>query len=275
MSQTSWENVKRSHKQHVKVISVSVIAVAAIAAIIIWNNNDLFSGNSENADSADSAFFSFNDSELPAVIEGMESDTTAYNDQSDENQNDTVPGVQKTHSQKDTLDYSHSDDSPVEIKDPDRQHEVKKTQAVETVVSKLVSGEQSPDERIPKMNVVSKAVSDDSISKKPADQTKISQKEQVFLLTNVQSRVIDRKDLIISLALELFYTDSITGSDLRINRDALRVVALKVLQDKPLGSLKKEPLAEAFKNEMNGIFERKALIKVRIREFHIEKVSEQ
>jgi hypothetical protein len=256
----------------VKVISISVIAVVAVAAIIILNNNDLFSGNSENTDAADSMSFSLNESELPAAIEGIETEDSAFDGQSDIHQKDTVSGVQKNHSQKDSLT---SNDSPVEVKDTDKQQIVKKTQHVQMVESKLVSGEQLPDERIPKQNKVPKTVSDDSISKKSADQSKKTQKEQVFLLTNVQSRVIDRKDLIISLALELFYTDSITGSDLSINRDALRIVALKVLQDKPLGSLKKEPLAEAFKNEMNGIFERKALIKVRIREFHIEKVSEQ
>jgi hypothetical protein len=275
MNQTSWERVQQSHKQHVKVISISVMAVAAVAAIIILNNSDLFSGNSENTNSADSASFSFNESELPAEIEGLESDDPENNDQPLENQKDTAKTVQKNHSQKDTLVDSHSDDSPVEVRDLDRQQVVKKTQTVKTVESNLVSGEQSPDERVPKQRVVSKAVSDDSSGKKSADQSKNTPKEQVFLLSNVQSRVIDRKDLIISLALELFYTDSITGSDLLINRDALRVVALKVLQDKPLGSLKKEPLAEEFKNAMNGIFERKALIKVRIREFHIEKVSER
>jgi hypothetical protein len=258
----------------VKVIVVSVIAVAAVAAIIILNNNDLISGNSENADTADSASFSFNESELLTQIEGTESDDTG-DDLSVENQNDTAQKVQKSHSQKDTQAHSNSDDIPIESKDIHGQLADSKVQAVKTVESKLVSEELSPDERIPKPEEFPNSVFDDSGSKKSADQPKNPLKEQAFLLTNVQSRIIDRKDLIISLALELFYTDSIAGSDLRINRDALRVVARKVLQDKPLASLKKELLAEEFKNEMNGIFERKALTKVRIREFHIEKVSER
>jgi hypothetical protein len=275
MNQTSWENVRKSHKQHVKVITISVIAVAAVAAIIILNNHDLISGNAENANSVDSASFSFIESEVPTQIEGFESDTPGYENQSSENHQDTAPKVQKNQSKKDTPVYSHSDDKPIESRELNSLPTEKKIEKVKPVATTLASGDLQPDERIPRQNESLNPVSDYTSGKKSAAQSKNPLKEQVFLLTNVQSRVIDRKDLIISLALELFYTDSITGSDLRINRDALRVVALKVLQDKPLASLKKELLAEEFKNEMNGMFERKALIKVRIREFHIEKVSEQ
>ncbi len=275
MNQTSWENVQKSRTHHTKVITISVIAVAAVAAIIILNNNDLISGKSENANTPDSTLFSFDESELTVTMEGTESDDTGSDGQSTENQKDTSAKIQKNQPQKKITSHSQVDDNLIESNDNHKEQANNKASMLSPVDSKLVSGEQTPDERIPKqfdaLNTASVASSD----KKSPDQTKNPLKEQVFLLTNVQSRVIDRKDLIISLALELFYTDSIAGSDLRINRDALRVVALKVLQDKPLASLKKEQLAEDFKTEMNGIFERKTLIKVRIREFHIKKVSEQ
>lgn len=275
MKQASWEKVQKSRTRHTKGIAISVIAAAAVAAVIIFNNNDLIFGISENTNTHNSKSFSFDESELSLMMDSTVSDDTGSDGQSTENQKDTSDKIQKNQSQEKMSAHSHAEDNLVESNDVHKYLADKKTAMHSPVESRPVSGQQTPDERIPKRPDPLNAPSVASIDKKSADQIKNPLKEQVFLLTNVQSRVIDRKDLIISLALELFYTDSMDRSDLYINRDALRVVALKVLQDKPLASLKKEQLAEDFKTEMNGIFERKTLIKVRIREFHIKKVSEQ
>lgn len=275
MNQASWEKVQKSRTRHAKVITISVIAVAAVAAVIILNNNDLISGKSENTNTSDNTPFSFDESELSVMIDSTVSDDTGSDSQSTENQKDTSDKIQKNLSQEKMSAHSHADDNLIESNDNHKEPADKKATMLSPVESKSVSGLQTTDERIPKQFDAQNTASVASSDKKSADQAKNPLKEQVFLLTNVQSRVIDRKDLIISLALELFYTDSVDRSDLHINRDALRVIALNVLQDKPLASLKKEQLAEDFKTEMNGIFERKTLIKVRIREFHIKKVSEQ
>lgn len=261
MNETYWEQAKKAHKKRLLLIVVVGLFVLITSGIIISNNGDLLNGRNETTQESavvDSALFVFgmtDSAETEKFIDNADSPATSVSTHTAkkgvdlQSSIDTVPGPAiKAITVKNTKD---------KIKEPAAKNDNNSS------IHAQLDGRKPVIEH-PKSEMIDKKLNNiDSLQ------------QYSILLPVIQSSVIDRKDIIISLALELFYRDSTDSHELLLKRDALKVVAIKLIQMKELNSIKKENLSEELKNEMNLIFDRKTLLKVTIREFHIEKVAAQ
>jgi len=262
MNQTEWECAQRKDKKHAKTATIVVVSLLIIASVIVLNNEDLFSGrsnSSKNSNPVDSVSFTFSTDESSYVenLSGQESETTEVRDTVSK----PIPKPKAISVQSATVQPETTKSSLQKIPSTNNgqdQKSVKKTDksAPEKVALVEKTGTQTDLKTGPDTG---------KLSNKPAI-------EQYILLADIKTTVIDRKDIIIYLALELFYSDSIAEQEILIKRDALKVIALKVIQRKELAAIRKDAIARELENEMNVLFERKTLSKVRIREFQIEKV---
>jgi flagellar basal body-associated protein FliL len=259
MNENYWEQAKKAHRKRLLFIVVAGIFVLIPSGIIICNNGDLLNGPDESTQESAIA-----DSEM--VVFGIDSTETEHLISN----TDTLPesgggaGVlkknmasnplieKKIRSENKTLAKEHTSDKS---NDHASKNDNKGSSSAQLEKRKPVTDFQKNEKVEKKLNNID------------------SSQQYSILLPIIQSSVIDRKDIIISLALELFYRDSTDNREILLKRDALKVVVIKLIQMKELNSIKKETLSEELKNEMNLIFERKTLFKVTIREFHIEKVA--
>ena len=257
MNETHWENAKKSHRKLLQFILFTGLPIFILAGIIICNNNDLFSGK-KNAKEKNVIV---SDSEI-VFFPPADSEEDKFLDSS------SVSSVKPQNVQSIGLKSEHINKKQLETE--------KKEKIIQNQIYQ--KGELNEIKGVIKSQIDDRKSNTDSSEKAKIDKKlhNIETSQQYsFLLSNVQSRVIDRKDIFISLALELFYDDTSDNREILIRRDALKVVVKKVIQTKELNSIKKDMLSEELKNEMNSIFDRKTLINVRIREFHIEKVDAQ
>jgi hypothetical protein len=262
MNETYWEQAKKAHKKRLLVIVIVALFVLITSGIIISNNRDIIkSPNETTQESAavDSSLFVFG-MEDSAETENLIDNT------------DTSPAMSiATHNAKKSVALETSIDTvvgPATMTIASEKNINKIKDPVAKKGNNSISYAQS-EERKP----VIKDENNEKIDKKLNNIDSLRQYS--ILLPIIRSGVIDRKDIIISLALELFYSDSTDNRELLLKGDALKVVAIKLIQLKELNSIQKDALSEELKNEMNLIFDRKTLLKVIIREFHIEKVAAQ
>jgi hypothetical protein len=262
MNETYWEQAKKAHKKRLLVIVVAGLFVLITSGIIISNNRDILKTPNETTQEADAV-----DSSL--LVFGME-DSAEMENQIDNA--DTSPAMSiAAHNVKKGVALKPSIDTVVGsaiMPIPSKKNVDKIKGPVAKNDNNSISHAQSEE-----IKPVIKNANNEKIDKKLNNIDSLQQYS--ILLPIIRSSVIDRKDIIISLALELFYRDSTDNSELLLKRDALKVVAIKLIQLKELNSIKKDILSEELKNEMNLIFDRKTLFKVIIREFHIEKVAAQ
>jgi|GEM_PF-2753050 len=259
MNESQWDDARKSRNKHTKWIFLIVLCVLTVLVIIICNNEDQLSDNSvisANTESEDSSIFFFNPDDS-LEIEKRSNSGSAVNPEDKVNlpYNETKKIIRET--QNDTLHKSKvkSEENSVGIKDSAD----KKTESAK-VKEKAVSGME-------KKIVL-------QYEKKSSRTINNSEQEYSVKLPAIRYKVIDRKDIIISLALELFYKDSVFERELLLRRGVLNAVALNLLQHKELASFNKEAAAREIEKKMNELFEQKALSRVIIREFNIEKVTE-
>lgn len=256
MSETHWEDAKKSHQKHLKFIFLTGLPILIITCIIICNNNELFSGkkNEDNKNvlsqdseliffpPADSEWDKFQDSDISKNVVGTQSIDT-------KSESILKKKVESAKKDEKKLNEIYQKNESNEIKKP-----VKAPVNINSKPAAVSSEKVKIDKKLYNID---------------------TSQQYSFLLSDVQSRIIDRKDIIISLALELFYNDASDKHEILIRRDALKVIVKKVIQAKELNSIKKDQLSDELKNEMNSIFDRKTLNNVKIREFQIEKVDAQ
>jgi hypothetical protein len=262
MNENQWEQVKKNHSKRVLLILLLLISIAIVFSTIFFNNKDILSNNASikknSSFNADSGLVDFStpDSDIDHFFGSADTSKKLnhiYSYEKNSKSDSSTDGNKKTATliQK----KNHND-----------------TANVRKYSEKTDLGILETSTQVAKNSTVLKA-----------DSGKVSQKFDniessnwySFVLPNVESTVSDRKDIIIRLALELFYNDSTETREILLKRDALRVVARKVIQRKELNSIRKEILSNEFENEMNMIFDKKTLQKVIVREFHIEKVDVQ
>jgi hypothetical protein len=261
MNETYWEQAKRAHKKRLLLAIFVGSSVLIASAIIICNNEDLLSGRKDLPQESSVA-----DSSL--VFFGMPESTETENLI---NITDATlkPGVDAHSLKKNSTDFSLESGSKLE----EKVNEEKKN--IEKIAPAIVKNDNNEPGRA--QYGKAKTITELQYSKEIDKETKNIDSSQQYsiLLPNIKISVINRKDIIILMALELFYRDSTDNSEILIKRDALRIVAIKLVQMKELNAIKKESLSEELKKEMNLIFDRNPLVKVTIREFHIEKVATQ
>ena len=144
------------------------------------------------------------------------------------------------------------------------------------------------------------AVSDEYNSKKilPLDSVKEEKKESI---TNVESRPVqkkhipplskktsvqenfsellppfsykieNRKDIVISLTLELFFNDPDTRMAIRLRRDDIKVMVSRVLWHCEIESIRNNDLERQLLNEVNSIFDVGEISNVAIKKIQVEK----
>ncbi len=257
MSETHWENAKKSHKKHLQLLLFTGLPIIIITGIIICNNNDLLSGKrnetNNNAVIQDSelVFFPPADSEEDKFLDSSDNSKKLKGTQSIDTKSESLLNKRVESAKKE-------DKTLNQIYQKNELNEIKKTSKTSVEINTKTAADSSEKAKIDKKlyNIE-------------------TSQQYSFLLFDVKSKVIDRKDIIISLALELFYDDTSDKYEILIRRDALKVIAKKVIRTKELNSIKKDMLSDELKNEMNSIFDRKTLNNVKIREFQIEKVDAQ
>ena len=261
MNETYWELEKRAHRKRLLITVLVGFLVLITFGIIICNNSDLLTDRDESTQE-------FAAADSSSLVFGMADSTEMENF----NNADSSPELSvDTHS----LKKDKNADLPVNRK---VISEIK-PQVVSTTTEKINASALKNDNMVARSSQLVKENLITDIPKDKKSDKKLnnidSSQQYSILLPSIRSSVIDRKDIIISLALELFYRDSTDNGEILIKRDALKIVAIKTIQMKELNSIKKESLSDELKNEMNLIFDRKTLFKVTIREFHIEKVALQ
>ncbi len=252
MTETRWEDAKKSHKNNNKLIISTLLPIFVITTIVIINNSDIFSGKKNETVKETIP------SDSLLLCSSIDSEETYFSEHNENLEKDQEISVNTINS-KDSARKEESkgkNDSRLNVS---KGHEEKK--------------EKKEFEKISE----EKVTTSDTLGhvKDKIMHNNISSQQYSILLPGVQSKVIDRKDIIISLALELFYNDTSETREVLIRRDVLKVIAQKVIQNKEFSMIKKELLSEELKNEMNLIFDRKTLVKVNIREFQIEKATAQ
>lgn len=252
MTETRWEDAKKSHKNNNKLIISFLLPLFFITAVIIINNNDVFSGKKNETVKETIP------SDSLLLCSSIESEETYHSEQNENVEKDQGVLANTTNSKDKACkdDSTKKNNSGLNV---DKEQGKKKEKKEFEMVSeeKMRTSDTLEHVKYNKKN------------------NNISSQQYSILLPGVQSKVNDRKDIIISLALELFYNDTSETHEILIRRDVLKVIAQKVIQNKDFSMIKKELLSEELINEMNLIFDRKTLVKVNIREFQIEKATAQ
>jgi hypothetical protein len=260
MNQTQWENARKSRKKHIQWIALAVLCILALFLIIICNNKDQFEGNDSNSGNVDS-------SEYTSFFFNPE-DSTGIEKKSDDNL--VVISENQTVLSKDNLkkDFKKTEEN--------KEHEVKTQPGKKTgSISDSVPPKKDSAKAQNKTSSEAGKKVDLKNEKKNEILSNNSSREYSIKLPEIHYNVIDRKDIIISMALELFYRDSVFKREILLRRDALNVIALNLLQHKELASINKEEMSRELEIKMNELFEHDALSRVIIREFNIEKVTKR
>jgi hypothetical protein len=260
MNENYWEQAKKAHSKRLVWITFVIVSLTIVFLIIFFNNKDILSEKTDikknTSIGSDSGLVDFStpDSDIDHFFGSP--DTSSILNQISENEEKGI---------SDTAENSKKVVSVVQ------QPEVKPVNSV-AKIEKIPENPPKKTNKLASTGVISKT---DSLKINEMSGNIKTTNGYSILLPNVESMVSDRKDIIIRLALELFYNDPADTRGILSKRDPLRVVARKVIQRKELNSIRKESLSDEFENEMNTIFDKKTLQKVIVREFHIEKVDVQ
>jgi hypothetical protein len=85
----------------------------------------------------------------------------------------------------------------------------------------------------------------------------------------------NRKDIVISLSLELFYKDSTFRSALLFHRNEIKVMVMRTVKSKVLAEMKIDVLEKELPEEINSVLKAQPVTGVKIHTIQIEKVSEK
>lgn len=265
MNQNTWEQAQQKKSKQIRFTLLTLLPLLIISGIIIFNNKDvLVSTRSENQliVSSDSTAIIFAPDSL---IEDKYLDTPADS----QVEIDTFKILSPDGFSKTTDNDFNEEIAIIGKKEPEKP----------AGTNKDTLQQRRSIDRADNLPLKTESLKEEESSVIPKKIKKInnidSSRQYSILLTGVDSRVRNRKDIFIRLALELFYKDSESTRDILIKREDLKIVAKKIVQSSDLNAIKKESLASELVFEMNNIFDRKTITKVIIREFQIEKADAQ
>jgi flagellar basal body-associated protein FliL len=90
------------------------------------------------------------------------------------------------------------------------------------------------------------------------------------LIPGVDCVILDKKDIRISLSLELFFIADSLQDEILMKREQLKVMVRKVLATKQFDDVKTGALKEEIKSAMNTLLERGAVEDIEFRAFRVE-----
>jgi hypothetical protein len=232
-SDTSWEAAVQKRRKRMQSIFFFFIPLAIIIAIILNNNRDLFESGQSQVVKKNN-FSTAQESPVVKVSEPANSKKVEIRDSV--KLKPGVPEPRLTQTKKAVLPAKTVSDS-----------ETVKTSKCKSVVSKK--------ENIPAVQPV-----------------KLSSVSTVSL-QGIDCKVNDRKDLRITLDLDVQFGNELMRKEILIKRDDLKVLVIKTLSKKSLSGVNKEQLRGELIDAMNGIFDHRTITGVVIKNLQIEKAD--
>jgi len=230
-SDTSWEAAVQKRRKRMQSIFFFFIPLAIIIAIILNNNRDLLE-NGQSQVVKKNNFSTTQESPVVKVSEPVNSRKVEIRDSLKLKPGAPEPGLTKTK---------------------EAVLPVKKVTDLQTV--KTSKGK----------SVVSKK---ESIS--AVQPVKLSSALTVSL-QGIDCKVSDRKDLRITLDLDVQFSNEQMRKEILIKRDDLKVLVIKAMSKKSLSGINKEQLRGELIDAMNGIFDHRTITGVVIKNLQIEK----
>ena len=246
--ESAWEQSRKVQKKKIIVRFFLILSFLFILGILIMNNRDLISGKR-------------------AVNEpGHGSESTTLSRVLSEDRGTPIYGQDFNGVKEDTVRKKISEKI---IKTPEN---VKKTDSGN---KNEKMGKKASESRIKKNQTKTVPVMEQNSlpEKQTVPSVKTESDEFSVELPPFPCSIENRKDIVISLSLELFYKDSSFRDAILFRRNELKVMVMRVIRKKVLPEMKINVLEKELLKEVNSVFDRQTISKVKIRNIKIEKVS--
>lgn len=245
MTESSWESSRKTQKKRLVAGCLIAIPLMIIGAILYLNNRDYFSSAAGFTpmlpkQTGDSVAQSMLLGTLPPPVSSPTTEDTVK-------QNKVKP---------------ESPDKPI----MEKKHvtsTVSRNNMQQTFTS-VVEAPGVPDQKAPSNTVVN--LTESSVKK-----TNSSERYSIEI-TEIPCQIESRKDLAITLSLELFFEDASDQLQLLIRREDLKVMVMLAVRKNELSEMKKELLESQLLKSTNSIFERPVITAVAVRSINVEKV---
>ena len=245
--ESAWEQSRKLQKKKIFKRIILVLPILSITGILIVNNRDLITGEK-------------------TVIESnrVSDDSTPNTALSESRENQLSESVVR-EVRKDTVKKKAPEVAAKAVKVENRPVVTKKKE------KKSSGAVQATEKTMPKSVPLSKP---DSLQQKQTSKSdKTESREFSIELPSFPCSIENRKDIVISLSLELFYTNSSFRDEILFRRNEIKVMVLRVMQNKVLPEMKIMVLEKDLLKDVNSIFDQPTISRLKIRNIQIEKVS--
>lgn len=246
--ESEWERSQNLHKKNIITRFFLILPIALVIGILIVNNRDLISGG-QTVDESDFT----SDSILGDPDQIEENEMHPYSHDINKEKTDATRKLIAENAEKTAAPEKKSDTD---------------AKTVETKNNVTSAGQRKILKKKPAL------INHDSFSEKPAASlNKTEFNEPSVELPPFQCSIENRKDIVISLSLELFYKDSTFRSAILFRRNEIKVMIMRVIRKKVLSEMKITVLEKELMKDINSIFDRPTVSQLKIRNIQIEKVS--
>jgi len=250
MNESSWEATRKAQRKKLYLLLVILFPILSLATIIVVNNRDQIAGNKQIH-------------EQPHVVIPPKTVPTP----------DSLP-----KSQHDSLSKGASVPTATE------KHTatvLKKTpQMVPPTPKVLKTAPLSVEPAFQKAKTVHEKMADTSksIEKSSSIPHETPKNPARSLLSErlppIKCSLRSRKDIVISLSLELFFRDEDHRTAIRLSRDEIKVMVMKSVLDKELSEMKIQALEKLLLQNVNSIFDHDNIKELKIKNIQVEKADQ-
>lgn len=243
MTESSWESSRKAQKQRLVAGCIIALPLVIICVIFYLNNRDYFSSDTGSTP-------------VPPKYIG---DSFVQNI-TIETSPQRVPPTKATVKQTMVKPENHHE--PITGKKR-RTDTVSRNNMHQTITSGAevhgVSDQKTPSKKVANL-------------KESSQRELIAAERYSIEITKIPCRIESRKDLAITLSLELFFIDASDRLRLLIRREDLKVMVMLAVRKNELSEMKKDLLESQLLKSTNSIFDRSVITAVAVRSINVEKV---
>jgi len=242
MTESSWEASRSAQRKRSHLIILVSLPVVLLVTILFINNRDLLLAPHGKP------------------VQNEPVDSPPKNEESHPSDHDTIPVQHKTVTAP-TVDTMPDSGTVL------RQRAIAKRSEPDTTVRK--KADEQPHQTMVK-NADIPAQKKKSVGSQLPDMPHHPFSE---MLPPIKCSLNNRKDIVISLSLELFFNDEDDRAVLRLYREDLKVMIMKSVLSAELPDMKIHVLEKHLLKNINSIFDHEIIIALKIRNIQIEKAG--
>lgn len=243
MSESSWEETRKAQQKKIHRLVIVFIPLLLLVTVVIINNSDQITRDNQSQQ------------HIQKEVTTNKLQIISDPPKKKEREKETVP-------QPPEMTTTPAAEKSIPL--PQKEKIVQKKPEIEQIPEKV---------RVKMAENVPKTVDKTSSFSRSAPVQRVhSVLSEV--LPPINCSLLNRKDIVISLSLELFFMDEDHRAAIRISREEIKVMVMKSVFDKELSQIKIATLEKLLLQNVNSIFDHDYIKDLKIKNIQVEKADQ-